>query len=286
MLLGPGRLPRTFLEVMPSLLLLVTAAELGLKAFLLRSRGDRPEDTHHDLVKLYDDLDSQHQAAIESRFNGCEPVAGLSAIGVDPPQVRQILGTYADMYGGNHGIYEEARYLAEPTTRLRNDLRGANMGKAVTYPIFMPYLVEAIVSCYPAFSGVERLRRTGAEIIGDESRKVPSRGHGEWVLRPSSLGLAVLMVSQKDGKDNPDFEAFKPQHPGGFEADWMYGGSTLLFYDATDGQPRDGVETISGIECRVISEELVRLHTRDLNRLADRIEAINDGDPALSNLPD
>ena len=284
MLTSRGQLPRTFLEVMPSLLLLVTAAELGLKAFLLRSKGDRRRDTHHDLVKLFDDLDPPHQAAIESRFHGCEPAAGLSAIGVDPPQLRAILGTYADMYGGNHGVYEEARYMAEPTTRLPNDLPGANMVKAGTYPIFMPYLVEAIVACYPAFSGAERLRRAGAEVSKDESHTAASHGHGEWLLRPSSLGLAVLMVSQQDGMDNPNFEAFKAQHPTNFEADWGYGGSTLLFYNATDGQRRDGVETISGIECRVISDELVRLHTRDLNRLADRLEAINDGDPSLGNL--
>ncbi|MDE0212271.1 MAG: hypothetical protein OXJ64_20620 [Boseongicola sp.] len=285
MLLRRGQLPRTFLEVMPSLLLLVTAAELGLKAFLLRSKGDRPRDTHHDLVKLFDDLDPRHQTAIESRFQRCESAAGLSAIGVDPPQVRAILGTYADMYGGNHGVYEEARYMAEPTTRLPNDLQGANMVKTATYPIFMPYLVEAIVACYPAFSGAERLRNGGAEVSKDESRKVASHGHGEWLLRPSSLGLVVLMVSQQEGMDNPDFEAFKAHHPTSFEADWMYGGSTLLFYDASDGRHRDGVETVSGIECRVISEELVRMHARDLNRLANRLEAISDGDPPLDNLP-
>ena len=32
-LLQPGRLPQTLVEVMPSLLLLVTAAELAMKAF-------------------------------------------------------------------------------------------------------------------------------------------------------------------------------------------------------------------------------------------------------------
>lgn len=50
--------------------------------------------------------------------------------------------TYAYMYGSSRGVYEEARYFAEPTTRLRYDLRGANMVKAESYPFFMPYLVE------------------------------------------------------------------------------------------------------------------------------------------------
>ena len=61
----------------------------------------------------------------------------------------------------------------------------------------------------------------------------------------------------------------------------MYGGSTLLFYDATSSQPRDGIETIAGIECRVISEEAVSIHPRDLDRLADRLEAIDTRDTPL-----
>ena len=273
-LLRRGRLPHTLVEVMPPLLLLVTAAELGLKAFRLRSEGEQVEG--HDLVELYDGLDVRHQTAVESRFGRCEMVAGLASIGVGPPQVRELLGGYSD-------VYEEARYFAEPTTRLRGGLRGANMIKAPAYPIFMPYLVEAIVECYPSFSGAERLRRRGAE-VSEHRPEVTSYGHGEWTLRPASLGLAVLMASQKDGMDNPDFIVFKAQHPTSLEADWMYGGSTLLFYDLGGAEPRDGVETVSGIECRIISQGQVRLHSRDLDRLAEKLEAIEAGDEPLGSL--
>ena len=65
----------------------------------------------------------------------------------------------------------------------------------------------------------------------------------------------------------------------------MYGGSTLFFYDTTGSRARDGEETIADIECRVISEEGVGLHTRDLERLADKLEAIDAGDARLGALP-
>ena len=289
-LLQPGRLPRTLVEVMPSLLLLVTAAELVLKAFILRSKGEQPRT--HDLVELYDGLDSEHQAAIESRFGRCQLVAGLTSIGAAAPQIRHILGTYADIYGGKRGAYQEAKFYAEPTTMLpeASDLRGASLIKGNTpYPTFMPYLVEAIADCYSHFSGLERLRRRGAE-TRERGPGSTSHGHGDWALRPSSLGLAVVMVSQQESKDSnhndlPAFAGFKSRHPAGLQVDWMYGGSTLLFYDATGSQPRDGVETIGGIECRVISEEEVRMHARDLDRLADRLEAIDTGDTPLGTLP-
>ena len=161
-LLQPGRLPRTLVEVMPSLLLLVTAAELVLKAFLLRSKGEQPQV--HDLVKLYDDLNSEHKAAIEDRFGKCQPVAGLTSIGTAAPGIRQMLGTYTDIYGGKRGAYQEAKFYAEPTTMLpeASDLRGANLVKGNTpYPTFMPYLVEAIAECYDYFSGLERLPAAG-----------------------------------------------------------------------------------------------------------------------------
>ena len=202
------------------------------------------------------------------------------------------MGTYADIYGGNRGAYQEAKFYAEPTTMLpeASKLRGANLIKGNTpYPTFLPYLVEAIVDCYYYFSGLERLRRRGAE-IHERGPSSESPGHGDWALRPSSLDLAVIIVSQQDSKDSnhndlASFASFKSLHPTGLQADWMYGGSTLLFYDATGLQPRDSIETIDDIDCRIISEEQVRIHARDLDRLADRLEAIDAGDTPLGALP-
>ena len=289
-LLQQGQLPQTLVEVMPSLLLLVTAAELAMKAFTLRSKGEQPRT--HDPVEIYDGLDSEHRAAIKSRFDRCQLVVGLTSIGGDAPNIQHILGTYADIYGGKRGAYQEAKFYAEPTTMLpeASDLRGANLVKGNTpYPTFMPYLVEAIVECYYHFSGLERLRRRGAE-INQRGPGSATHGHGDWALRPSSLGLAVIDVSQQVSKDSnhndlTSFASFKSRHQTGFQADWMYGGSTLLFYDATGSQPRDGIEIIADIECRVISEEQVRMHARDLDRLADRLEAIDAGDTPLGALP-
>ena len=289
-LLQPGRLPQTLVEVMPSLLLLVTAAELGMKAFALRSKGEQPRT--HDLVELYADLDSEHRAAIENQFSGCQLVMGLKHIGANAPNIQDILSTYADIYGGKRGAYQEAKFYAEPTTMLpeASNLKGANLIKGNTpYPTFMPYLAEAIVDCYYYFSGLERLRRRGAE-INQRGPGSESPGHGDWALRPSSLGLAVIIVSQKDSKDSnhndiPSFASFKSLHATGLQADWMYGGSTLLFYDANGGQPRDGIEAIDDIECNIISEGQVRMHARDLDRLADKLKAIDAGDTPLGALP-
>ena len=104
------------------------------------------------------------------------------------------------------------------------------------------------------------------------------------------MGLAVIVVSQQESRDSshndlPSFTSFKSLHPTGLQADWMYGGSTLLFYDATGSEPRDGIEKIASVECRVISEEQVRMHARDLDRLADRLEATDAGDSPLGALP-
>ena len=289
-LLQPGRLPETLVEVMPSLLLLVTAAELAMKAFTLRSKGEQPRT--HDLVELYDGLETEHREAIESCFLRSQLVVGLKAIGADAPKIQHILGTYADIYGGKRGAYQEAKFYAEPTTMLpeASELRGANLVKGNTpYPTFMPYLVEAIVECYDHFTGLERLRRRGAEIREHGPSSAP-HGHGDWAISPTSLGLAVVVVSQQESKDSdhndlPPFMSFKSRHPTTFQADWMYGGSTLLFYDATGSRTRDGMEIIAGMECRVICEEQVRMHARDLDRLADKLEAIDTGDSPLGTLP-
>ena len=36
----------------------------------------------------------------------------------------------------------------------------------------------------------------------------------------------------------------------------------------------DGIETIVGVECRVICDEAIGMHPRDLDRLADTLEAM------------
>ena len=100
----------------------------------------------------------------------------------------------------------------------------------------------------------------------------------------------MIIVSQQESKDSnfndlPSYASFKARHPPGLQADWMYGGSTLLFYDATGSLPRDGMETITDIECRIITEGQVRMHSRDLDRLADRLEAIDVGDMPMGAIP-
>ena len=289
-LLQPGRIPETLVEVMPPLLLLVTAAELAMKAFTLRSKGEPPRT--HDLVDLFDGLDSEHQAAIESLFSRCQLVVGLTSVGAEAPKIQHVLSRYTDIYGGKRGAYQEAKFYAEPTTMLpeASDLRGANLIKGNTpYPTFMPYLVKAIVDSYYYFSGLERLLRRGAQ-IHDSGVGSAEYGHGNWALRPSSLDLAVILVSQPESKDSghndlPSFASLKSLHPTALEAAWMYGGSTLLFYDATGSEPRDRIETIAGVECRILSDKKVRMHTRDLDRLADRLEAIDAGATPLGTLP-
>ena len=290
-LLQPGRLPQTLASAMPALLLLITSAELALKAFLLRSEGKQPHT--HDLAELYSRLKPEHQAAIKDQLGESPPAAALTSLGLDVPRVNAILNTYADIYGNKRGTYQEAKFYAEPTSMLPkgSDLRDANLVKGNTpYPTFMPYVVQAIIDCYYYFSGLERLRRRGAE-IDKRTRRSASHNHGDWALKPASLSLATIVVSQRESKgshynDLPAFEEFKSRYPSGFQIDWMHGGSTLLFYDGTHSEPRDGTETNGQITYRVIFGEAVGLHSRDLDRLADALEAIDDGDTPLGPLPE
>ena len=60
-----GRLPDTVVEVAPALHMLVTAAELALKADLMRSSIDYPN--RHSLAELYEQLEPSHHDEAESR---------------------------------------------------------------------------------------------------------------------------------------------------------------------------------------------------------------------------
>ena len=77
--------------------------------------------------------------------------------------------------------YEETRYYAEPTTRIRAEgAKGGNLVKRTPYPIFLPHAVAAVLTSYAHFSGAERLKRRGA---ADVSRQE----HAEAVLRASHV---------------------------------------------------------------------------------------------------
>ena len=277
-----GRLPNSLSEIMPALLLLVTASELSVKAYWIRS--NKPIRTH-DVPELYGKLDPEHRKDIEERFANSDMNSKLVALGVETPKVAEILAAYSQTYGRGSNVHMDSRYYAEPTTMFRStdDLKGATLVKGGTpYPIFLPDVVRALIDTYRFYSGPERLRRLGADLQGD-FRDSGNDNHGEWGLIPSSLGLVVVVVSQKAGKDAQYedlkvFDDFRESHPTDFFVDWMYGGNTLLFYhDNGQGFP-DGRRVIAGLECRVWSKERLGLHPRDLYLLADALECAGKGE--------
>ena len=271
-----GRLPNSLVEVMPALHLLVTAAELGFKAFLTRD-GKKPSG--HFLQRLYEELDPAHRDRIDAGFSESYPNVGLTALGIEPPTVQAILKTYDSTYGGASGVYMDARYYAEPTTRLRraDSLHGASLVKSNTpYPIFLPEIVSALINTYPFFSGHERLRRREGD-LKHGVREPGDDNHGDWGVVPSSLGLIVVSVPQPagisaEGEDLASFEKLLSEHPPGLRADWNYGGNTLLFYGVGEQDPTDGHGTVNGVQCRVWRHRRLGMHARDFYLLADRLE--------------
>ena len=289
-LMRPGELPRSLTELMPALLLLVTAAELALKAFEIRSGA--PQSRSHGLVVLFKGLRADHRADVEARFARIDGVAVLAELGAPPPTVERVLGTYADIYGGGRGVHTEARYYAEPTSMLSkaSDLQNANLVKGNTpYPVFMPYLVEVLIQSYRYSSGFQRLNRRGA-VIRMRMDGSTKRGHGDWELQPSSLGLGAVEIGQRDALDEadnerPEYRHFTTTHAGFHLMDWMYGGSKILYYDASGTRRRDGTHVISGIECHVAVNDFIGIHTRDLEKLADLLEQVDAGTATLGSLP-
>ncbi len=289
-LMRSGELPRSLTELMPALLLLVTAAELVLKAFGVRS--EVPQSRSHSLVGLYQGIRVDLHADIEGRFARTAGVAALTALGAPTPSVESVLGTYADIYGGGRGVHTEARYYAEPTSMLpkESDLQNANLVKGNTpYPVFMPYLVEVLIQSYRYSSGLQRLTRRGG-VIRERTRDSTSRGHGEWQLQPSSLGLAAVEIGQQVALDEShnervEYRRFTATHPRFHLMDWMYGGSKILYYAAAKTQRRDGADVIGGIECHFTVDDFIGIHTRDLDKLADLLDQVDAGTAALGPLP-
>ena len=244
-----GRLPARLVEIMPALHLLVTAAELGFKAYLTR---DGKTASEHSLQRLYKGLDPAHRDRIDTAFSKSYLNTNLEALGIEPPTVEIILRTYDNIYGSGNGVYTDSRYYAEPTTRFKrgDSVHGANLVKGNTpYPTFLPEIVSAQIDTYRFFSGDERLRRRGGD-VQHGAREPGNDNHGEWGVVPSSLGLIVVNVPQlagksAEGEDLTSFEKLLSEHPPGMRTDWMYGGNTLLFYEAGEQTPTDGHGTLN-----------------------------------------
>ena len=268
-----GGLPQRLSEMMPALHLLVNATELALKADLIRSEKD---SGGHSLVTLYGRLEAEHRGEIERRFAATEPNANLTALGCAAADVESVLRAYGSGFGWSPA-YEETRYFAEPTTRVRRPGgKGGNLVKSTPYPIFLPHAVAAMLASYAHFAGAERLKRQGGT-VAYRSRDPGDDNHGDWALVPASLGLLVIRVGQfvatdESGAERTVFCGFVEEHPPGYRTDWKYGGKRLLFYRAAGASPVDGETEIEGLACRVWSTGRLGLHARDLYRLADVLE--------------
>ena len=271
-----GRRPNNSVEILTALHLLVTAAELGFKAYLTR---DGKNASGHSLKRLYEDLEPVHRDRIDTSFFESYLNASLTVLGVEPPTVRAILTRYDNTYGVGSGVYMDSRYYAEPTTRFKrgDSVHGASLVKGNTpYPIFLPEIVSAQIETYRFFSGHERLRRRGGD-VKHGAREPGKDNHGDWGVVPFSLGLIVVSVPQPagvsaEGDDLVSFDRLLSEHPPGMCADWNYGGNTLLFYGVGEQCHGDGHGTLNGVQCRVWRHERVGMHARDLYLLADRLE--------------
>ena len=274
-----GRSPASVVEIMPALHLLVMSVELAMKADLLRSKGAL--DKIHSLEMLYKGLDASHRQYANASFESCDPNARLTSVGETPLTVPAVLAVYDKSYGGSSSVYMDTRYYAEPTTTFKqsSSLHGANLVKGNTpYPIFLPHAVESLIDTFRFFDGAARLRRMGGMVA--RGAKAPVRdNHGDWGLVPSSLGLVVVQVPQhawmvgSSHDELPEFSRWKASRPPGFSTSWMYGGSVLLFYRAGVGTPDASEMSIDGIDCRIWRDQNVGMHSRDLYRLADALDA-------------
>ena len=269
-----GSLPQTVSEMMPALHLLVNAAELAMKADLIRSDN---ESGGHSLGALYGHLDCRHKDEIARRFADSDLNVDLKSLGHDGTTVESVLGVYGQSFGES-SVYQDTRYFAEPTIRLRSEsLRGGNLVKTIPYPIFLPVLVQTMLDVYAHFSGAERLKRLGAD-VGYGSRDPGSDQHGDWSLVPSSVGLVVIRFAQHVALDDRGefreaFRRFEAARPPAYSTSWMYGGNSLLFYRAAKEHPVDGETVVDGLECKVWYDGRLGMHPRDLYLLADVLEA-------------
>ena len=280
-LLPSGRFPNNLKEAMPALLLLVTSAEQALKSFGIRS--ENPAHVH-SLKVLYDDLNTEYKIETERLFRQSEIAAAILEHGQEAPTIEHILSLYSNTYGQRDGVYVDVRYYAEPTTMLpqSSNLHGSNLVKGLTpYPVFLPAIVEALLETYRITSGVERLRRRGADIQGN-IRDEGTGSHGDWGLVPASVRLVVVAAPQSVALDSAGqktefFKEFTASHPTPLQLSWMHGGSRLLFYRDDQETWRDEEVVVDGLQCRLWRWGRLGMHARDLNQLADVLDGADQG---------
>ena len=188
---------------------------------------------------LYDNLNNKYKIETERLFRQSEIIAAILEHGQEAPTIERILLLYSNTYGQRDGVYVDVRYFAEPTTMLpeSSGLHGSNLVKGLTpYPVFLPAIVEALLEAYRITSGVDRLRRRGADIQGnirDEGTGSPRRTgvlvpcfSRDWLLSP----LPKVWHWTPQGKRRESSLDFTASHPAGLQISWSHGGSRLLFY--------------------------------------------------------
>lgn len=263
-----GRLPKSMTEMMPPLFLLLNSAELILKADLIRS--GKTIERKHILHNLYDNLDEEHRNEVERRFADTTPNTFLNSLGIECPSIREVLKLYKES-----SAYLNTRYFAEPPKFEKRWIQNAWLSKTMPYPIFLPFIVQAILDSYTFFSGTEHLMRLGGDVAYGMPDPEDSQYSG-WGLVPSSIGIVVLQVYQQTGakmnKPDPElFHRFKTTNPPGYLTTGMFGSESFLCYGAGKKHYKDGAAIIDGLECNVWFSRRLGMLPRDLYLLANKL---------------
>ena len=263
-------LPKSVSEMMPAVHVLVVAAELALKAYLIRSEKESPRRLKgHSLGHLYRLLEDSHRLEIEKRFHAAPLNFNLRRLGINPQPVESLLQRY-----DGESAYTATKYLGETTLK-----KNRKLPASIVFPNFLPDTVQIMLEVYYFCSGVERLRRLGA-IVDAVVREPSGHYHGYWNFVPASVGLTVIRASAQTirderGKPSRTFDRFKETHPPGYCTSWKqggYGGGVLLFYRSDSVTPPGGEVEIDGLGYEIVHTSGIEIHSRDLYLLANALE--------------
>ncbi len=151
----PQELPPTRLSrILPALSLLLMAAEIGLKALLLK-RGSNCKKTH-SLSDLYHSLPDSVRDRIQSDFSKTIGCRNLHEIRRHSPVVGQVLSRYENTYGivKNYAL-SDVRYIFEEgrTDELYwpegwGDKPDQRYAHDIPFPVFLPEIVRIFVAIF------------------------------------------------------------------------------------------------------------------------------------------